>query len=426
MVLFLDICVNGNDNQCHPLPNAPAPLDADRSIDSTFDLSPLSAFNPTSNPSSLQNYFLCFAQVTAPAPICDAWSPVFELMDSAIPQTSTAPASSHTYASSMSVTSTNNALLSVVTPVAVSNGAATSSSGATFTSILFVPGSPTVVTTITPTPTGTAESAGVSVSHSKPALSTGALVGIIVGAVSGALIAALLGLFCLRHRKRHPRSTQRSNILDSHGSQPEHVLLSQPYSFSSTRDPTAEKASSPTTIESILDAPLARPVLPTNPRHSYDSVNAFAPYSGSAAAVPKPRPRPPSHPPASPSIAQQTHSHPQSEPQTLSLLTHIIPTGSLALTRGISDASGPISPRSTIRSEEEDFETYHDVEPIYGDARHTPTLFQTSISSSSLPQPYTQMPFLSEEGLSAEEVARLMEEERRIDEAIAAKEGRMR
>jgi hypothetical protein len=68
-----------------------------------------------------------------------------------------------------------------------------------------------------------------------------------------------------------------------------------------------------------------------------------------------------------------------------------------------------------VRGEGEDFEEYHDV-PIYGDARHTPTVYQS--------HPSLQAPFLSEEGMSEEEIARLEEEERRIDAAIAEAEER--
>ena len=101
------------------------------------------------------------------------------------------------------------------------------------------------------------------------------------------------------------------------------------------------------------------------------------------------------------------------QPHSQSLLSRELSDGSGPLTRGLSDASGPISPRSIVRGEGEEFEEYHDV-PIYGDARHTPTVYQS--------HPSLQAPFLSEEGMSAEEIARLEEEERRIDAAIAAAE----
>ncbi len=54
--------------------------------------------------------------------------------------------------------------------------------------------------------------------------------------------------------------------------------------------------------------------------------------------------------------------------------------------------------------------------PVYGDARHSPRVYNGEGG--------VQAPFLGEEGLSAEEVARLEEEERRIDAAIAEAEQR--
>jgi hypothetical protein len=94
------------------------------------------------------------------------------------------------------------------------------------------------------------------------------------------------------------------------------------------------------------------------------------------------------------------------------------------VSRGLSTTSsvsaGPIFPRSahtgsgTTPSGSEEFETYHDV-PVYGDARHVPQVFNA-----------TRTPILGEEteGMSPEEVARLEEEERRIDLAIAEAERR--
>lgn len=322
--------------------------------------------------------------------------------------------------------------------------------GATPTFATYSTGYVTVsASTTSPAPTETVSSSATSVAHtSKPSLSTGALVGIIVGAVGGALILALLGLLCLRRRKRtRSNYPTKSNTFDSTGSQPEHVLLTQPYSSIGSRDLIAEK-DSPTTLASMLETPLSRPtLLPQNPRHSYDSLNASAPYSGLAAAAPKPR----SSLPPSPSFPNQNQNQSQSQSQSShqqSLLSHSISEGpfarsisdalasgplsrglsnsshsshhshpqSLHLNRNLSSASGPISPRtvSTVRGEAEEFEEYHDV-PIYGDARHTPTVYESHPS-------LLQAPFLSEEGMSAEEIARLEEEERRIDAAIAAAE----
>lgn len=87
------------------------------------------------------------------------------------------------------------------------------------------------------------------------------------------------------------------------------------------------------------------------------------------------------------------------------------------VSRNISSASGPISPGSTATPGEE-FSPYHD-RPVYGDARHSPQVFQggeRAVGGAS-------SPFVTEE-MSPEEVARLEEEERRIDAAIAEAERR--
>lgn len=92
------------------------------------------------------------------------------------------------------------------------------------------------------------------------------------------------------------------------------------------------------------------------------------------------------------------------------------------VSRNISSASalssGPISPRSQTTPRSDKFSPYHDV-PIYGDARHSPQVFtsgERAIGGAS-------SPFVTEE-MSAEEAARLEEEERRIDAAIAEAESR--
>jgi hypothetical protein len=76
----------------------------------------------------------------------------------------------------------------------------------------------------------------------------------------------------------------------------------------------------------------------------------------------------------------------------------------------MSEASAPLSPR-TERSLSTYSVPYSDI-PTYGETRHTPQLYESP----------SQTPFLSEPGMSAEELSRLEEEERRIDAAIAAAE----
>jgi hypothetical protein len=74
--------------------------------------------------------------------------------------------------------------------------------------------------------------------------------------------------------------------------------------------------------------------------------------------------------------------------------------------------TAPLSPRSTTRSVSAYSVPYSD-NPTYGDvSRHTPQVYESP----------SQTPFLSEPGMSAEELSRLEEEERRIDAAIAEAE----
>jgi hypothetical protein len=80
-----------------------------------------------------------------------------------------------------------------------------------------------------------------------------------------------------------------------------------------------------------------------------------------------------------------------------------------------------VSPRSVsipASTPSEDFDEYHDTPmPVYGDARHSPRVYNSEERGVGV-----KAPFLSEEGMTPEEVARLEEEERRIDAAIAEAE----
>lgn len=202
-------------------------------------------------------------------------------------------------------------------------------------------------------------------------LSIAAKVGIALGALAFALILLILALLFLRrkHAKRN---------------QPEQVMLTQSMhtdSFSRNlitekEDPTASAAATP------IDE-TALPIQRHSALATYEPVPS-APYAGAAAAVPRRKP-------------------------TAATMASTVSRG-LSTTSGTS-SSGARSPRSG-----EGFEQYHDV-PIYGDARHVPQVFPGNTRSM-------QSPFLSEEGMTPEEVARLEEEERRIDAAIAEAERR--
>jgi hypothetical protein len=159
-----------------------------------------------------------------------------------------------------------------------------------------------------------------------------------------------------------------------------------------SRNLIAEKEelnSSPLSGSSLVDHSL--PIQRHSALSPYDPLPS-APYSGAAATAPS--------------------AIPQRKPTTATMASTVF--------RGISNAStgSVLSPRSATTAGDtpgHEFEEYHDV-PIYGDARHVPQLNTFSGASHS------QAPFLGEEGMTAEEAARLEEEERRIDAAIEAAE----
>lgn len=89
------------------------------------------------------------------------------------------------------------------------------------------------------------------------------------------------------------------------------------------------------------------------------------------------------------------------------------------LTRGVSDASAaPVSPRSTRRRDVDGHSSYS------GEAEHEPYRDTPHYGDVRQPYPGVQAPFLSEPGMTDEELSRLEEEERAIDEAIAEAERR--
>lgn len=343
----------------------------------------------------MNNFFLCFGTSSTRMIndlTCESYSPFFNINPAVGGAESGGPPAPNATPTSLIRLPQHTDVVGILGTASASTLSATF---ATYSSVII-----TVSATPTQAPSQTQSASAVPIAYKSKSLSTGALVGIIVGAVGGLVALALLALLCLRRRKH--TGAPRSSTFDSNASATEHVLLTQPYhSVSSSRDLVNEKIF-PLTLASIIETPLPRPVLPQNPRHSYDSLNASAPYSGLAAAPPK---RKQASPP--PPVTQHV------QPPSQHLLSRELSDASGPLMRGLSDASGPISPRSTVRSEGREFEEYHDV-PIYGDARHTPTVYQS--------HPSLQAPFLSEEGMSAEEIARLEDEERRIDAAIAAAE----
>ncbi|KAL5320898.1 hypothetical protein ACEPPN_011708 [Leptodophora sp. 'Broadleaf-Isolate-01'] len=237
--------------------------------------------------------------------------------------------------------------------------------------------------TVTPTVTATSAESAVNTADSftkgggggSRGLSIGAKVGIALGALAFALILLILALLFLRrkHTKRN---------------QPEQVMLTQSMhtdSFSRNlitekEDPTVSAAATP------IDEPTtALPIQRHSAVATYKPVSS-APYNGAAAAVPRRKPT--------------------------------AATMASTVSRGLSTTSGTSSTGARSPRPGDGFEQYHDVVPIYGDTRHVPQVYVGNSERG------IQSPFLSEEGMTPEEVARLEEEERRIDAAIAEAERR--
>jgi hypothetical protein len=205
----------------------------------------------------------------------------------------------------------------------------------------------------------TAEAATAVESNSK--LATGAIVGIGVGGAAFLLLLAFVAFACIRRRRR------------SSPPQGKHMLLQ------STTDATSRERSQRTPPEKAFTPAPTKSFLQTRPASGFDYPRLSLLYSGLAAASPR---NSTAAPAASGAIA-------------------VIP-------ENMSEISGPVSPRSTLRSVAIFSEPYEDMPAPYTDER------QPHLSS--------QTPFLSEPGMSAEELSRLEEEERRIDAAIAEAE----
>lgn len=239
---------------------------------------------------------------------------------------------------------------------------------------------PTGTTTVQPSGTSSTAQTDPAVSKSsKAGLSTGAIIGIAIGGFFAILLALLVGFFCYRRNRR--LKAERT---------PEQVLLTH-HMHSGSRDLMAEKTGS--------GGPFFAPIAGTRPSSEpYDHLSASAPYNGPVG-------------PGRLSPLPQGSLVPQRNPTSATF--HTTHTDVSDMSRGLSNASGPISPRSTVRGEGDFEDPYHDV-PIYRDARHIPQVYQGN----------PQAPLLSEPGMTDEELTRLEEEERRIDAAILEAEGR--
>ena len=259
-------------------------------------------------------------------------------------------------------------ITSYVSMISVSGASITATAPALATSSIMATLSMPVsgTTTATITPSATSFSSPVSAHHG---LSTGAKVGIALGALVLVALLLLAALFFLRRKHR------------SRSSPPEQVMLTRDMhtdSFASNAIIAEKEAASANNIANASPVDDNLPIQRHSAVQPYDSLPA-APYSGDAASVPRRK-----------------------------------PTNASAVSR----VSGPASPRSlTVSTPPDEYEEYRDQPmPVYGDARHSPRVYSTEERQG------VKAPFLSEEGMSAEEVTRLEEEERRIDAAIAEAE----
>ena len=274
------------------------------------------------------------------------------------------------------------------------------------------------VTIISTSTTALSTPEATSSSKHTSGLSTGAKIGIALGSFALLSLLLLLALYVLR--KQHSKRAMRKST-----SQPEQVLLTRDmHTDSFTRNQLIlekERNGSSTIVpHDGIDTPLEGNS-PTSSivaaaqqqqRHSalspYEALPS-APYNGSISPRRKPAPSSPTHAafPLPPRSSSPQNNHPQSQnpnPNTTSP-PH-------------SSSSTSSSPPTLALN----FEAYHDI-PLYGDARHVPQVFTNSISERERERGI-ESPFLREEmeGMTPEEVARLEEEERRIDAAIAAAE----
>jgi hypothetical protein len=367
---------------------------------------------------STNNLFFCIATAArshdnaASFDICNFYSNVFNLVDgSAVnnagveAQTKEAPTGPMTITSSVTTIIQLLQTQTAITSQAITANAPVSGSPVS-TSIIST--SYSTITTITSTPTSVTSSVSAHSTKSS-GLSVGAKVGIALGALVVVGLGLLAILFCLR--RKHSKRNDRMALDPSQP--PEQVMLTRSMhtdSFGNGGGRSAilaekeEASSSATALHPNLNSPDSSPIHEHS--HSLDpqaletrhtTVSPYVPlpslpYSGTAATIPRRKP-------TSATLAS---------------------TVSRNLSNSSAISSNPISPRSqTSRTQGSDeFSPYHDV-PIYGDARHVPQVF----SGSERALGGASSPFVTEE-MTAEEVARLEEEERRIDAAIAEAERR--
>lgn len=263
----------------------------------------------------------------------------------------------------------------------------------------------------TSTPTASVIAATSTDKSSSSKLGTGPIVGIAIGGVVVLILLIFAAFVCIRQRRN---DNEVQHTLLHNGSTGSH---------DGSRGLQMEKSPSVTPTAPML------PFLETRPSSGpFDHLELSEPYSGPAGPVM--RARPSSSLPPMASIAP-TSAAVASTPVTgiaaavaAAAAASAAPgmalsTESPVVPDNMSESSAPLSPRSTLRSVSAYSVPYsvpYSDHPTYGDARHTPQLYESP----------SQTPFLSEPGMTAEELSRLEEEERRIDAAIAEAEAARR
>lgn len=388
----------------------------------TFEIPPEAAANK-----NLQNFFFCWGSEPAGSGVfeCETYSETFDVQTApdvrravqkmgrkvraSIPRdVELLPRFIGTPTAPLAI-SQSSIVLSISGSSTLSPTSTPTASSSTIT--VFQPTS-TKYVTATGSPTSGADANSSSSSKSK--LGTGPIVGIAVGGVVVILLVAFLAFTCVRRR----RNT----------SEAKHLLLHEGSAGSRERIHGMQQQEKH--ISSTIPSVPMLSFLETRPSSGpFDHLELSEPYSGPAA--PMLRSRPPSTAVPGAGGPSKTNSTLSTSNSTSALLPASSITGLIAaaatatansptppqspespiLPNRMSTISAPLSPRSTLRSVSTYSVPYTDV-PSYGETRHTPQLYDSP----------SQTPFLSEPGMSEEELSRLEEEERRIDEAIAEAE----
>jgi hypothetical protein len=309
-----------------------------------------------------------------------------------LPRFSGTPTQALAITQSTPVLSISNSPVRSTTPI--TQPAAPTSSAVTVTASAWT-------TTYTPVPSATSpasQSDASGSSHSK--LGTGPIVGIAVGGAVVLILIAFLAFFCVRRRR--PDSEAKEMLLQDGSAGSRDAL----------HGVQGEKRPS-----SIIPSVPMLSFLETRPSSGpFDHLERSEPYFGPAGPMVRSRPPSTAVPGASTTASTSTAlaagalgaSAGAAGAAAVAAAKRVSSTAeSLMVPDHMSEAPSPHTERSLSTYSV----PYSDI-PTYGETRHTPQLYESP----------SQTPFLSEPGMSAEELSRLEEEERRIDAAIAAAE----